>query len=230
MTDFMALQRCELFAGLPEQALEVLAKEGTAREYDRGQVLLAPQERLDQLGVVVSGRIHQMHISYEGEYQLMTAIYPTRTLGADLICTRTRLAPYHMLAAEASRVFWIPADLWQKELLPWKQEILERLLRVVSHINMKKEYRLAILAQRGLRQRVLTYLTMQADKHHSATVTVPFSREEMASFLCVNRSALSHELSLMAAEGLIDFHKNVFTLHCWEQSGENTEKVSGKRK
>lgn len=221
MTDLMALQRCELFAGLPEQVMEVLLEKGTPRAYDRGQVLLAPQERLDQLGVVVSGRIHQMHISPDGEYQLMTAIYPPRTLGVDLICTRTRLAPYHMLAAEASRVFWIPADLWNEELLPWKQEILERLLRVVSHINMKKEYRLAILAQRGLRQRVLTYLTMQADKHHSATVTVPFSREEMASFLCVNRSALSHELSVMASEGLIDFHKNIFTLHYWEQSRED---------
>ncbi len=230
MTDFMALQRCDLFEGLPEQALNVLLQKGTARTYDRGQVLLAPQERLDQLGVVVSGRIHQMHISHDGEYQLMTAIYPPRTLGVDLICTRTRLAPYHMLAAEESRVLWIPADLWEKELLPWKQEILERLLRVVSYINMKKEYRLTILAQRGLRQRVLTYLTMQADKHHSATVTVPFSREEMASFLCVNRSALSHELSLMASEGLIDFHKNVFTLHGWEPGWEDSRKGKGKRK
>lgn len=34
----------------------------------------------------------------------------------------------------------------------------------------------------------------------------------MADFLCVNRSALSHELSRMEREGLIRFHKNQFTL------------------
>ena len=37
-------------------------------------------------------------------------------------------------------------------------------------------------------------------------------REELAAFLCVNRSALSHELSRMEAEGLIRFRKNEFTL------------------
>lgn len=77
---------------------------------------------------------------------------------------------------------------------------------------MKKEYRLTIMAQKGLRERILVYLTMQANKRGTNSFTIPFSREELASFLCVNRSALSHELSLMQQEGLIRFHKNEFTL------------------
>ena len=38
------------------------------------------------------------------------------------------------------------------------------------------------------------------------------TREELADFLCVNRSALSHELGKMEREGLIRFRKNEFTL------------------
>ena len=38
------------------------------------------------------------------------------------------------------------------------------------------------------------------------------SREQLAQYLCVNRSALSNELSKMKREGLIDFHKDQFTL------------------
>ena len=41
----------------------------------------------------------------------------------------------------------------------------------------------------------------------------PISREELAAYLCVNRSALSRELSLMQEEGLITFQKNQFHLH-----------------
>ena len=37
-------------------------------------------------------------------------------------------------------------------------------------------------------------------------------REELAAFLCVNRSALSHELSQMQQEELIQFRKNTFAL------------------
>ncbi len=90
--------------------------------------------------------------------------------------------------------------------------MLDQLLTLIAQENMKKEYRLAILSQKGLRERILTYLTMQVRKRGSNTIKVSFSREEMASFLCVNRSALSHELSLMQREGIIRFRKNVFTL------------------
>ena len=38
-----------------------------------------------------------------------------------------------------------------------------------------------------------------------------FFLEELANLLCTNRSTLSHELSLMAQDGLIQFHKNPFT-------------------
>ena len=53
---------------------------------------------------------------------------------------------------------------------------------------------------------------MQAERRGTSRFQVPFSREEMAAFLCVNRSALSHELSRMEAEGLIAFRKQEFIL------------------
>jgi len=74
-------------------------------------------------------------------------------------------------------------------------------------------YRFAILSRKGLRERIETYLTMQASRRQTQTFTIPFSREELAAFLCVNRSTLSHELSKMQQEGLISFRKNEFTLH-----------------
>ena len=63
-----------------------------------------------------------------------------------------------------------------------------------------------------MRERVLVYLTMQAGKKGTSRFRIPFTREELADFLCVNRSALSHELGKMEREGLIRFRKNEFTL------------------
>ena len=94
-----------------------------------------------------------------------------------------------------------------------RQMVLNNLLLLISQENMKKEYRLAILSQRGLRERIITFLTMQASRIQDTTIRISFSREELASYLCVNRSALSHELSMMQREGLITFRKNSFRLH-----------------
>ena len=44
----------------------------------------------------------------------------------------------------------------------------------------------------------------------SSIFKIPFSREQMAEYICADRSALSRELSRMKREGLIDYHKNMF--------------------
>ena len=63
----------------------------------------------------------------------------------------------------------------------------------------------------------MTFLVMQANKRQTDTFSVPFTRDEMASYLCVNRTCLSHELSQMEKEGIIKFKRNQFTLLNWDK-------------
>ena len=63
-----------------------------------------------------------------------------------------------------------------------------------------------VLTQRTLlalsRRNVEFVLAHQAD-----------SKQQLADYLSLDRSALSKELSRMKSDGLIDYHKNIFTLH-----------------
>ena len=214
------LQKTELFSDIPPQTLqrEILPR-GQFQDYRKGQFLIVPQQKVDRFGIVVTGRIHILHIFADGTQSLMSHIAVGETVGADLVCTRSQLSPYHAMAAAPTRIFYFPIRMLTCPGTlsePVRLQILGHMLTLISHENMKKEYRLAILSQKGLRERILTYLTMQANRRRTNTFAIPFSREEMASFLCVNRSVLSHELSRMQREGLISFRKNVFTLHHWE--------------
>lgn len=210
------LSRTELFSGCPpEVLLRYVLPLRQVQEYQKGQFIIEPQQQLDRFAVILSGKVHILHIFPDGSYSLMSALTACDLLGTDLICTRTQLAPYHAIAASAVSLAYFPITLLTApDSLPeaWRQEALMRLLTLVSMENMKKEYRLAILSRKGLRERILTYLTMQSARRQKATFDITFSREEMAAFLCVNRSALSHELSQMQREGLIQFRKNIFTV------------------
>ena len=68
------------------------------------------------------------------------------------------------------------------------------------------------LAQRTTRQRLLTYLSEQAQRAGSAEFTIPFNRQQLADFLSVERSAMSAELSRMQAEGLLETERSHFRL------------------
>lgn len=215
------LKRTELFSDIPEQVLiRDVMPHRQVQEYRKGLFLIEPQQETNRFGVVLSGKVHIMHFFHEGSYSLTSALTQGDMVELDLVCTRTRRAPYYAMAASGARVVFFPAALLTKPGIlqePWRLQVINRLAVWISNENMKKEYRLAILSQKGLRDRIVTYLTMQSHRLRKTAFAIPFSREDLAAFLCVNRSALSHELSLMEQEGLISFHKNFFTLHYMER-------------
>ena len=218
------LQQARLLRSLPQSVLEeTLIPRGTVHTFTKDACIIAAQESVDRISIVLSGRIHLLHLFVDGRYSLSDVLTPGWALGLDLVCTRTRLAPYHAVAAEPCTVFSFPADLLLRPgQIPeiHRLALMDQLLEILSHQNIRKEYRLAILSQTSLRSRVLIYLSMQADRQQSATITTPFSREELAAFLCVNRSALSHELSKLQQEGYLIFRKRTFTLLHWQPRSE----------
>lgn len=210
------LLKSHLFTGISGETAEAcLIPAGRAREAARGSCLFCPGDRVSDLRILLGGQVRTVYYSESGQQDVRSMLFPPQAVGIDLVCTPTQISPYRAEAVADSVLFQFPADLL---LLPGqlpeeeRQRCMTNLLHVISNINMQNQYRLAILTRRSIRERVLVYLTMQAEKRQTATFTIPFSRDEMAAFLGVNRSALSHELSLLKEEGVIEFRKNRFTL------------------
>ena len=94
----------------------------------------------------------------------------------------------------------------------YANEMHRAMTYMLADNNIKTSNKVEILAERGLRDRVLVYLHILQGKSGTDTVTIKMSREQLAQFLCVNRSALSNELSKMKKEGIIDFKGPRFTI------------------
>ena len=219
------LKETPLFSDLSaEEIQEQILPWGRIQDILKGNHLISFQDKVDYFGVVLSGKINLIHIYGNGDYGIMGVLEPGDLYGTDLMYTGSRISPYYAQATQQTQVLTLPADLiLGRGRLPEtiRLRVIEKLLMMISDENMRKEYRLAILFQKGIRDRIMTFLTMQANKRHTNTFSVPFTRDEMASYLCVNRTCLSHELSMMEQEGIIKFRRNVFTLLDWEtKSGE----------
>lgn len=211
-----ALQSNGLFKNVPGDVIESsIIPRGSVRSFSPGSSVFMPLDRVSSVHVLLSGKLKLVYYMENGEQDMKNILFPPALAGIDLICTRTQLSPYQAAAVEQSEIFSFPAELLlQPGALPEKERLkcISNLLLILSNANMQNEYRLAILTRNGLRDRIMVYLSMQANKAQSDSFTIPFSREEMASFLRVNRSALSHELSLLRQEGVIDFQRNRFAL------------------
>lgn len=210
------LSETKIFKNIPVKNIqENIIPRGTVTTYAKDSCLFLTQERVDTIKIVISGKVNTFYYYADGSHSLASTVLPMHVLALDLITTRSRISPYCAIAAEATRIFSFPADIvLEPGEIPEndRQVMLNQLLIMLSHLNLQKEKHLMVLSRNGLRDRIMTYLSLQAQQKNTLSFSIPFSREEMASYLCVNRSALSHELSLMRKEGWIDFSKKHFTL------------------
>lgn len=213
-------KRNGLFADLSDKVIaEEILPHGKFQDIPKGNNLISFQDRVDSFSVVMRGKFNILHIYGNGDYGIMDVLEPGDLVGVDLMCTKSRISPYYAEAVQMSQVVTFPAEMILKPGMlreEIRMLIYSKLVSFISDENIRKEYRLAILFQKSLRGRIITFLTMQANKRKSDTFSVPFTRDEMASYLCVNRTCLSHELSLMEQEGILKFHRNTFTLLHWD--------------
>jgi len=61
--------------------------------------------------------------------------------------------------------------------------------------------------------KLMSYLSAEAQRRGAVEFDIPFSRQQLADFLAVERSGLSLELGKMKKEGLLDYHKEHFVLN-----------------
>ena len=93
------------------------------------------------------------------------------------------------------------------------QQVMTRnLLRIVAQKALFLNRKIEFLSRRTTREKLLAYLSAQARAAGSRQFTIPFNRQELADFLCVERSAMSAELGRMKRDGLLDFERRTFRL------------------
>ncbi len=72
--------------------------------------------------------------------------------------------------------------------------------------------KIEVSSKSTLREKILSYLSMEVQKQNTSYITISLDRNTMADYLGANRSALSRELSAMKKEGIIDYYRNTFVI------------------
>lgn len=91
-------------------------------------------------------------------------------------------------------------------------QLIQNLLYIISNKNFALTKKIEYISKKNIRDRLLSYLSSEAMKNGSDKFTIEFNRQQLADYLCVNRSALSNEISKLIKEEIIDAHKNTFIL------------------
>ena len=90
--------------------------------------------------------------------------------------------------------------------------VVKHIMQMVAENNIQLLDKLTHMSKKTIREKLLSYFYSLSEKAESNYFEIPFNKTELASFLSVDRSAMSTELTKMKEDGLIDFDKRQFRL------------------
>lgn len=211
------IKKCPLFAGIEENQLESLlgCLTATKRTYMKDKFIFRADDHAEFVGIVMSGRVYIIQEDFWGNRVILTHAGSGGLFGEAFSCAEINKLPVSVIAAEKSEIVLIN---YRKIVTAcssaciFHTQLIKNMLRILAEKNIMLTRKMEHLSKRTTREKILSYLSVQAVRKKSCTVESPYNRQELADYLCVDRSALSRELSLMQKEGLLRYDKNKFEL------------------
>lgn len=213
------LLRSPLFRGIAPEELEQLIPclGGGARRYSAGAAILLAGTPAGQMGLVLSGRVRVVREEFSGSRALLAELEPGELFAETFACAPALPGglPVTVLAAEDCAVLLMDLRKVVQTCpngCPFHTRLVSNLLGVLAWKNLALNRRMVHLSRRSTRGKLLSYLSEQAAMAGGNEFTIPFGRQELADYLCVERSAMSAVLSRLRDEGVLETHRNHFRL------------------
>lgn len=209
--------RSALFHGLTPEDLEQLLQRHppVCRRYHRKEYLLHAGETIERFGLVVEGSVTVMKEDFWGNRNILARIQPSELFAESYAIAAHQVLGVSVMTDEGAVVlFFHMGEFLAPTAEPDKLsgQILRNLLQVVTQKNLQLNAKLTHLTQRTTREKLLSYLSAESIRQSSLSFDIPFDRQQLADFLCVERAAMSAELSKLQKEGLLVTKRNHFEL------------------
>ena len=185
------------------------------RTYQKGEIISLEEENIEHVGVVLEGAVDMIKEDLWGNRTMLVRAYPEDVFGETFACGAESLSVVSFQAAQNTKVLFLSFCRVMHTCTHaciFHQTLIENMVRLIARKNRELMRKVEVVSKKNLREKILAYLSMQAQKQDSRYITLPLGRIELANYIGANRSALTRELAAMREDGLIDYDKNTFRI------------------
>ena len=206
-----------LFSGLEKEEIDaiLLCLEAIEKNFKKDAYVFRTGDTTDSLGIVLSGALLIIQEDFWGNRNIISSAAQGQTFAETFACAPGAVMNVSVVAQTACKILFLNI----KKILhtcpsscSHHNKMIQNLLSSLAIKNLLQNKKLSHLAQRTTRAKILSYLSEMAQQNRSFEFDIPYSRQQLADYLSVERSGLSVELGKMRRDGLLNFHKNHFVL------------------
>ena len=214
---FPILRSSSLFSGVSEEELAAMLSclDTRMEAFPKEAFVLRTGDTVESIGIVLSGSVLVIQEDIWGNRNILSKAGPAQTFAAAFACAPGSILNVSVIADTPTTVLFLNV----KRILhvcpsacSHHSRIIRNLLTDLAEKNLRFSEKLTHMGQRTTRAKLMSYFSAEAQRLGTYEFDIPFSRQQLADYLAVERSGLSLELGKMRDEGVLDFHKNHFVL------------------
>lgn len=218
MEEFLStIRSAPLFSGVSEAELTAMLAclKAEEKDFPKEAFVLRAGDTAESIGLVLTGTVLVIQEDIWGNRNILSKAGLGQTFAAAYACAPgSRLnvsvvaeTPVTVLFLNVKRILTVCPSACS-----YHSRIIRNLLGELAGKNLQFSEKLTHVGQRSTRSKIMSYLSAEAQRLGTYELDIPFSRQQLADYLGVERSGLSQELGKMKKDGLLDYRKSHFVL------------------
>lgn len=204
-----------LFQNISDKNIEKLKHilKANTTTYRKNVNILSNTTRHNFIALIDIGSVQLIFNDYDGNKTILEEMYEGEIFG-------TLTTPLHneeitCITKEETQITYIEYDqITNDEIIKNDYYIIfiKNLIKLLNNQISLKNNRIQILTQRTTRDKLLEYFKILSQSKSNKSFTIPMSFTELATYLSVDRSAMTREISYLKEEGFIKTNGRKITL------------------
>ena len=198
--EILSVLHCVSATVLPKAKDEYIFRVGDSTEY---------------MGLVLSGSVLAVQEDLWGHRNIVDRIGAGEYFAEPFAATPGAVLNVSVVATEDSQIMLLNMTRLMQtcpSACAHHNKLIRNLVSVMAQKVLALNSKITHMGKRSTRDKLLSYLSAESLRQGKLSFHIPYDRQQLADYLCVERAAMSAELSKLQKEGHLKTSRNHFEL------------------
>lgn len=211
------LKNTHFFQGMTEEEiLSVLHCVSAATiQKKKGEFILRVGDSTENMGLVLSGSVMCVQEDLWGHRNILERVGVGEYFAEPFAATPGAVLNMSVVAMEDCCILQLNMGRLLKTCptaCAHHNKLIRNLVSVMAQKVLAQNKKITHIGKRSTRDKILSYLFEESLHQGKLSFTIPYDRQQLADYLCVERAAMSVELGKLQKEGYLKTNRNQFEL------------------
>lgn len=211
------LPHTPIFAGVDMDEISLLLNCLTAekKSFPKNAYIFRTGDRITSVGLVLSGSVLLVQEDLWGRRNIIAKQTQGDIFAETFAASPDMAINLNIIANEDCDILFLKINqilTTCPSACPHHIKVMRNLVSILAKKVLVFNEKVTHMSRKTTKEKLMSYLSAESQRQNSLEFDIPYDRQQLADFLCVERAAMSVELSKLQKQGVLQCQKNHFKL------------------